>query len=228
MLAKRKKLSRKQIKEDKLVTTYYKVLKLYEKYQSKILMILGAAAVVVVVIVLYSSKVSEDNRIATTQLSRIMNTYNTGSYQEAIDGVPGTNVVGLRKIVEDYSSTQQGEYAKIFLANCYYFLGNYRTALEYYDDYSGSNTLYKATAFAGCANCYEAMNEIEKAAELYQRAASLSESDPNNPEYLIKAGKNYIKMGQTEEAKLLLEKIKKDYKNSSFSQEADRYLAEVQ
>lgn len=227
MLAKKKKLTKKQIKEDSLVKTYYNAVKFYEKYQSKILMGLGAVAVIIVVIVLYSSKVMEDNRIATTQLSRVMPLYNSGSYLEAIDGRPGTNLVGLKNIVEDYGSTEQGEYAKVLLGNCYYFQDDFTMAMDYYNDYSGDNNLFKAAALAGMANCYEAQDNIGEAASYYKKAANVSETDPLTPEYLLDAGKCYLKLNEKEEARNLLSKIKTEYKNSSVSSEADKYLALV-
>lgn len=227
MLAKRKKLTRKKIKEDKLVASYAKVLDFYEEYQSKILMGLGALAVIIVVVVLYTSKVAEDNRLATTELSRVMSLYNSGAYTEAIDGRPGTNLTGLKDIVENYGGTEQGETAKIYLANSYYFLEDYQTALNYYNDYSGGNDLFKAASLAGMGNCYSALGEFEDAADYFKKAASVSNSVPMNSEYLLDAAKYYIEIGEKEEAKNILNKIKDEYGNSTASKEVPRYLAQT-
>ena len=227
MLAKKKKLSRKQIKEDKLVASYAKVLDFYEEYQSKIIMGLGAVAIIIVVVVLYTSKVAEDNRMATTQLARVMSLYNSGAYTEAIEGRPGTNLMGLSQIVKDYGNTEQGENAKVILGNSHYFLGEYDTALEYYNDYSGGTDLYEAAAFAGMANCYAAKGDFENAADFFKKAASVSASVPMTPEYLLNSGINYIKTSNYKEAETLLQRIKDEFRNSSVASKVDKYLAEI-
>ena len=164
MLAKPKKISRKKVKEDKLVTYYSKSLEIYEKYQTQLIIGVGVIAVIILAFVLISNKKEQDNIEATTQLSRVLPIYESGNYKEAIEGRAGTNIVGLESIVAEYGSTPQGEIAKVFLANALYFQGNIEKSLEYYSDYSGDDNIFKAAAIAGEASCYSAMNEPEKAA----------------------------------------------------------------
>jgi tetratricopeptide (TPR) repeat protein len=225
VLAKPKKISRKKVKEDKLVTYYSKTLEFYEKFQTKIIIAVGVLAVIILALVFFSNKMEQDNLEATTQLARVLPIYETGNYQEAIDGRVGTNIVGLKSIVEEYGSTDQGEIAKIYLANANYYLGNIDAALEYYSDYSGGDALFKAAALAGEASCYAANGNKEKAADYYARAAKISDNNAANAEYLLKSGINYIEVGKSEEAKEVLEKIKSDYASSSFVTNANRYLA---
>ena len=97
-------------------------------------MVIGA--IVIIAVLLYMNNKQKNNEEATTYLARIMPSYDMGSYQKAIDGESGTNVLGLKQIVEEYGSTANGETAKIYLANCYSFLGNYEEAFKYYKDYS--------------------------------------------------------------------------------------------
>ena len=227
MLAKKKKLSKKQIKEDKLVTSYYKAIKFYEEYQSKILVAASVIAAIVVVIIWYTNHIKENNLKATTEMARVIPIYESGSYKEAIDGRLGTNIMGFRKIIDEYGNTDQGELAKIYIANSYYFLGDFQSALKFYDEYSGSNTEFKAAALAGEASCYETMGNYEKAAEYYKGAAFVTKYNPLNPDYLLNASINFIKIGDNQEAKYLLNKIKSDYNSPQISRDADRYLARL-
>ncbi len=227
MLTKKKKLSKKEIKEDKLVTSYVKVTQFYEEYQQKIFLVVGAIAVIVVAIILYQNKLADDNIAASDELARVSSIYTAGSYQEAIDGRPGTNINGLKYITEEYGSSEQGEIAKIYLANSYLFLGRIDEALEAYGDYSGSNDIFRATAYAGQASCYESKGNYEKAADLFDKAASVSEFVPANGEYLLNSGINYFKLGKLKEAKTRLERVKKEYTTSQASRAADRYLAQI-
>jgi tetratricopeptide (TPR) repeat protein len=228
MLTKKKKLSRKEIKEDKLVSTYYKAYGYFEENKSRILMYAGVLAAVALAVILYINNRNENNNIAGLQLSRVMNLYDSGSYLEAIEGRQGTDIIGLKKIVEEYGSTENGEIAKIYLANSYSFLGKLDDAVKYYEDYSGSNDILKATALSGEAGYYASKNEYEKAADLYRQASLVSEENVLNPEYMLQAGINYLKAGDTEKAKELFETIKKDYNTTAAFREVERYSAQVE
>ncbi len=225
MIAKKKKITKKQIKEDKLVTTYYKSVEYFNRYKQQILIGVGAVAVILFGIFWYVNNVKEKNTEATVAIAKVMPLYNSGSYQEAIEGKPGTDVMGFKKIVEEYGGTEQGNYAKIYLANSYYYLGKYDEALKYYEDYSGGNEIFQATAYAGIAACYEAMGKHEDAAEYFEKAANVSEFNAHNPEYLLNAGINYLEAENKEKAKELFEQIKKKYKKALIVREAERYLS---
>lgn len=227
MLAKKKKLSKKQIKEDKLVTSFYNARKFYEDNQSRVLIVLGAVAAIIVAIIWYNSKVTQDNHSAALELSRIYSIYDSGSFQEAIEGKPGTNVTGLRSIVDNYGGSEQGETARIYLANAYYFLGDYENAKKEYDGYSGSNKQLVASAYAGIAACLEAEGDYKGAADYYLNAADVYEFNPTNADNLLNAGKNYIKNENYEKAEEILNRIKEDYAQSAASRDVDRYLALV-
>ena len=228
MLTKKKKLSRREIKEDKLVSTYYKAYGYFEENRSRVVMGVGILVVIAAMVYFYINNRIEDNKIAGIQLARVMNIYDQGSYLEAIEGREGTNIVGLKNIVEEYGSSNNGEIAKIYLANSYNFLGRTKEALEYYEDYSGSNDIFEATALAGQASIYEARKDYDKAADFYLKASRVSDEDVLNPDYMLKAGINFMHAGDEEEAKDLFEKIKEDYNPSTAFREVDRYLAQIQ
>jgi len=227
MLTKRKKLTKKEIKQDKLVEFYYKSQQYIEENKNKVLIYVGAFALVVVAVIFFLNFRSSRNEEAGKLLSRVMDLYEQGAYLEAIEGKQGTNLVGLKKIVEDYGSTENGETAKIYLANAYAFLGQYDKALDYYKDYSGSNDIHKAAALAGQAGYYASKGEYEKAAKLFKKAANVSEINPSRPDYLLRAGINFMKAGQKDEAKELFQIIKDDYKTSTAFAQVDRYFTEL-
>lgn len=225
MLAKKKKLSKKEIKEDKLVTTFYEAKSFYDDNQTAIFSVVGIIVAIVLVAVLYSSKMEESNLSASVELTRVINTYNAGLYLQAIEGKAGTQEIGLAKIVDEYGGSEQGELARIYLANAYFYTEQYNKAMEAYDDYSGSDNLMVASALAGKAGCYENGKDYESAAEYFSKAANVSEYVPSNPNYLLNAGINYLKIKNQSEAKIVLKRIKKDYSTSLAAREVDKYLA---
>ncbi|MCF8412750.1 MAG: hypothetical protein K9G34_05785 [Melioribacteraceae bacterium] len=227
MLAKKKKLSKKEIKEDQLVTSYYQSLEFIEQYKSKLIIAAAAIAVVVLAVLLYTNKIEEDNTAANEALSRVIPLYDNNQFEQAINGQPGTTLIGLKEIVDQYSGTTNGEIAKFYLANSYFFTGEYQSALEVYQDFNGDDELLRAGAISGSANCYEALGQNEKAAELYYQASQVSEYNPDNAENLLLAGKNYLTAGQNEKSAEVLNELKANYKTSASAREADRYLAEA-
>ncbi len=228
MLTKKKKLSKKEIKEDKLVSLYYKAYGYYDENKSRILYYAAGIVVVIAAIAFYLYRHNQQNIQAGIELSRVIPVYDSGSFLEAIEGQAGTNNVGLRKIVEDFGSTENGETAKIYLANSYNMLGKYDDAFKYYKDYSGSLDMYKATALGGQADYYSSKGEYEKAADLYSKASRVSKNDMLNPDYLLQAGINYLQAGKSSEAKEMFKTIAKDYTTTPANREANKYLTELE
>jgi tetratricopeptide (TPR) repeat protein len=227
MLAKKKKLTRKEIKEDKLVATYYKAYNYVDENRKQMLIYAGVLLAVVVGVLLYLNYKSSLNEEASLHLGRVMFIYDEGNYLEAIEGRPAQGLLGLQRIVEEYGSTESGETAKIFLANSYFMLGRYEDAKKYYGDYSGGSSIFKAAAIAGEAGFYASNNEHKKAADLYKRASRISEHNAMNPEYMLNAAINYMRAGDNEEAKDLLERIKRNHTASTAFREVDRYLTQI-
>lgn len=224
MLGKKVKLSKKEIKEDKLVATYYKAVAYLDKNKKQIAIFGGILLAIVAVIFVFRYSREQSNNKAAIELSRVMDLYDQGSFLEAVTGRPGTKVIGLKKIVEEYGSTENGETAKIYLANAYNMLSKFDDAFKYYDDYSGSINMYKAAALAGKGGIYAAKKEYKKAAESFLSASKVSKEISQNPDYLLSAGQYFFEAGEKETSKEILEKLKRDYTESMASRQADQYL----
>src|SRR5690606_223576 len=123
---------------------YYKSQSFFEENKNRIFMYLGIAALVVVAVIFYMNYRSSQNEEAGLHLSKVMEMYDMGDYLGAIEGKKDIKLLGLKDIVSEYGSTENGETAKIFLANSYANLGKAEDAFKYYDDYSGSIDIYVA------------------------------------------------------------------------------------
>jgi tetratricopeptide (TPR) repeat protein len=227
MIGKKKKITKKELQEDKLVTTFYKSQEFIDEHKQKFILGIGALAVIILAVVWYSNKQTEDNLLASAQLFQIIPVYEQGQYQKAIDGEPGTQLVGLKNIAENYGNTENGELAKIYLAHSYYALGDYENALEAYSDWSGDSKLHQSTALAGMAASYEMMGKYSEAAENYEKAAKVFKIDSQSADFLLNAGINYIKSGDKNNAKNVLELVKNEYKTTTAAREVEKYLAQL-
>lgn len=225
MLTKHKKLSKKEIKEDKLVEFYYKAQSFYEENKNKVFLYGGVVVVVVIAVYLFLNYRANQNDEAGTYLGSIMEVYDMGDYLTAIEGKQGTNLIGLKKIVQDYGSTENGETAKIYLANAYSALGKLDEALNYYKDYDGDIDIFQAASLAGQAGILSYQKKYNEAAELYLKASRVSKNNILNPDYMYEAGINFMEAGEKDQAKDLFMSIKNDYKTSPVSVKVDRYLS---
>ena len=101
MLTKKKKLSKKEIKQDRLVTFYYKAYGYFEENKTKILYYIVGLVAVIALSAFYIYHRNQQNNEAGLELSRVIPSFDSGSYLEAIEGKAGSQNVGFKKIVSD-------------------------------------------------------------------------------------------------------------------------------
>jgi TolA-binding protein len=227
MLKPKKKISKKEIKEDRLVTSYFEATTWYQANKKIVNGVLTGLVVLAIVIVAYMNNVSSNNLKATTELGKVLPYYDQGKYDLAISGNLQDNIRGLQSIVDEYGSTKAGELAGFYLANSYFTQGDYDKALKYYVSVDVKDDLITASALAGAGACYEAKGDNAKAASLYEKAAFRSTKDVNVPENMFHAAQNYMHSGNKEKAIELFKKVKKDYPTSAVSRDIDRWIAEA-
>jgi TolA-binding protein len=227
MLRPKKKLSKREIKEDALITSYVKATTFYEEHKKNISIGITVLVVAVFVVVVYMKNRADNNEKALTQLGTIFQMYDAGQYQAAIDGVPEKNIPGLKSIVENYGNSRAGDLARFYLANAYFNAGHFDEALTNFEDCSPPGELLEVSRLAGIAACYEAKGDHRKAAEAFEKAATKHGKDVNAAENLNNAARNYGQAGEKEKAIELYKRIKKNYPTTTFAREADRFITQL-
>lgn len=226
MLKPQKKVSRREIKEDKLVTMYFGARAWIEENQKLLSYIAFGIVAVVAVGFLWTKNRADANEKATTMLAKITPYYDEGRYELAVNGVPQEGTQGLQAIVDEHGSTHAGQIAKLYLANANFAMKKYDKALEYYDDVSVKDKMITASAYAGMAACYEIQGNHEKAASYFEKAASKNMTLMQAPENLQRSASNYAAAGKKEKAVELLQALKKEFPTSTFARDIDRFIAE--
>jgi tetratricopeptide (TPR) repeat protein len=228
MLKARRKITHKEIKKDKLVTAYFESKEWFNKSENKkrIYTIGGIILAIVVLIFFYVSNRKAKNEEAGIKLSAIITIYDQNNYQQALDGDPAQNLMGLREIVDQYGSTESGETAKLYAGNCYFNLNDYDSALKYFDDYSGSNDIIKSSCLSGIGAVYEAKGDLKKAGEYFEKAAKVNENVVINPENLYYAVRAYSLAGDKEAANRVFETLKNEYPKSKYIGDSRRFESE--
>lgn len=227
-LKARKKITHKELKKDKLVTSYFEARNWIDQPENKKKTYIGVAIVVVIAaaVFLYYNNKSAKNEEAETKLSAVIGMYEQGKYPESVNGDPAAGIMGLAQIVNEYGSTNSGETAKLYLGNCYYNMKDYDNALKQFDDYSGSNDIIKASCISGAGAVFEAKGDLKKAAEYYEKAAKVNKTVVINQENLFYAIRAYTNAGDKESARRVFTALKEDYPKSKYINESKRFESE--
>lgn len=225
MLKAKKRITKREMKEDKLVTTYFQLMAKFEDNKRLISGVLFGLVIVAIAGWFYINNRMADDANASADLGKIVRYYDEGNFERAINGIPEENIRGLQSIVDTYSNTAAVQLTKLYLANAYYELKTYDKALQYYRDTDISDKTLMASVLAGAAACYEAMQEHDNAALQYERAASKNSDGVLAGDYLHSAALNFIVSGKKEKAIEILKRLKRDYPNSTYAKDADRLIS---
>lgn len=222
MLKPKKRLTRREIKEDKFVTTYAKVTK-YLQTHSKI--VYGVAAgLVVLIMAVYLIKAGRRaaEGKAAVELARGLAAY------ERLDLTAATDI--LRTAVEDYGGTKNGTLALLHLANTLYDQGQYAEARRYYQKFARRVRGVEFLAAAGraaVAECLEQERDYAKAAAQYEEVAKDYDEQPHAPRCLLAAGRCYALAGMKEQAERVLRTLLEKYPDAQEKTQAELVLGEV-
>jgi tetratricopeptide (TPR) repeat protein len=169
---------------------------------------------------------------ADTYLSRAANFYFGADYRHAIDGdktrkLSGDPIYGLRYIVEEYGSTNAGKRAALLLANSYYAIGKYDSAMRAFDKASSDFPLMQASIEAGKASIYEHRGNKIDAAKLFESAARRDETNPLDADYLLSAARDFEGAKNKDDAVRIYRQLLADFPRSQFDDAAQRELLKL-
>ncbi len=219
MLKPQKKLTKKEIKEDKFVQ-FTMQAKAFAEDNARMLSIVTTAVVVIIaVFFIYMHFHNQTIRKASTLLGEAQLEYQNLNISKA--------KTLLTRLIDEYDGTRPALQGKFLLANIYFQENNTRKAEETYLDfinsYSGSPILL-ASGYAGYAACLERDHKYLEAARFYKKAREAAPDFVEAADYLYLAALNEISAQAYDQAKATLNKIISDYKDSSRKNDAEAQL----
>lgn len=216
MLTPRKRISKKQLKEDKFIT-YSVLVRDWIEDNSKIVLSGVVALVVILAAVFIITKMhTKAEAAASVELAQAMRVYESRDY--------ANSVTLFTSIVNSAASTKSGKLARFFLAQSLYNSEEYAPAQEHFRKFASSfrgDDYLRAAALAGEAGCLEQLNQFAQAAEKYENIAK--KYSPLAARYLLRAARCYAQAGNDEQAKTIYRKIIQDYPNSQEKSDALLY-----
>ena len=197
------------------------------KYKKPIIIAVIAIVVVVAGFFLYKNFVSEPREDeASTELAKSQTLFNGQQYDQAL--------AGFQKIQSDYSGTDAGNLANLYVALCYAHQAkpNWAKALENAEKFSTSDDeMISPASQMALGDIYANNNQNDKAVECFKKAAKMADSEAADnvnlsiaPLALRKAGVLLESEGKKAQALEIYKNIKKTYVNSPIYQDIDKYI----
>jgi len=216
MLKPRKRITRQQIKEDKLVTFTAKASSYYAENSRTILAVGGVVVVLAIAAGFFINSRAQAEKTATFDLTLAKIEIGQQRFDTAAEK--------LTQIIENYSGTRSAADALFFLGNVYLSQGNWDQARvtfqRYLDDYGKDRQLAPA-AIAGLGLADEQEKKYRDAAERYLEAANRYPDMYNAPQYLMDAGRCFALAGDTARAEDTFKLVIDRYPKSELKQQAE-------
>lgn len=197
------------------------------KYKKPLLIAVAAVIVVVAGVILYKNYISAPREAeASTELAKSQMLFNGQQYDQAL--------AGFQKVQSDYSGTDAGNLANLYVALCYAHQAkpNWAKALENAEKFSTSDDeMISPASQMALGDIYANNNQNDKAVDCFKKAAKMADAEAADnvnlsiaPLALRKAGILLESEGKKADALEIYKKIKKTYVNSPVYQDIDKYI----
>jgi len=203
-LVKHQKLTKRQIKEDPLVTAAFRGAQAWEQHGSRILLALGAIVVLLVLAVLIGrSRTSAEER-ASGDVFRAQMSLSQGDFPTATQM--------LKEVVDNAPGTQAARHAMMLLGDAFEASGKPAEAVTWYRrslTKAGNDRDAKAGSLHGLAAALEDRGDFAQAASNYEQLAKVGVNDNERGRAMLAEARCYAKAGQTAKAIAIYKDIQK-------------------
>jgi tetratricopeptide (TPR) repeat protein len=194
-LVKHQKLTKRQIKEDPLVTAAFRGTQIWEQHGTRILLGLGAVALVVLLVFFVSRTRAQSEERAGADLFRAEMSVGQNDYATAIQM--------LREIVDAAPGTNAARSAMLYLGDAYLAQGKPAEAVNWYRralGKAGHDPLAKEASLHGLAASLEDRGDFAQAAANYADLAAMEKTDNDRGRAMIAQARCLAKAGQAQKA----------------------------
>ena len=219
MLKPKKKVTKRELKQDKFVLFTLKAKNFIED-NARILMRVAVGVLILIVLVSFYVRSKRSASVeASAMLGEAQLAYNLGD-------VKRTETV-LKTLINEYEGVTAAGQGCFFLAKLYWERDDFANAKIYFkkyiDDYAEDDIL-TAAALAGYADSLIKENNIAEAAKYYEKAGKVNPDDPMTPSYLYSAAWAYLESGKPRKAEELAQEIVEKYQKSKYKKQAEVLL----
>ena len=186
----------------------------------------GVIAAVIVGIAGYNYYITNQNTTAQEELFQAQYYFEADSLGLALNG--DGNSYGFLEIIEEFPGTKAANLASFYAGASYLRLGDFDGAVRYLKDFSSSDYLVQARAYALTGDAYMEQDDFGNAIEYYQRAADYKPNKGFTPVYLKKLAVAQEQNGALAQAAETYELIESEYPQSPLLNDAKKQKARLQ
>ncbi len=219
MLKPYKKISKRELKQDKFVS-YTLRAKEYAENNGRTLMWIGGFIVAVILILAYlAHSKSQANVKANELLARATFSYEQGNAQQ------GEEL--LKQLVDNYAGVIAAGQGCFYLAKIYWQQNDFANAKIYFkkyiDDYK-DDILLTSAAYAGYGDCLLEEGNVKDAARNYEKAAQVDTESPQAPSFYYSAARAFLDAKDYQNARKVASIIVDNYDKSEYKTKAEILL----
>lgn len=130
-----------------------------------------------------------------------------------------------QKVMKEHSGTPGGNLAALNAGELLYDQGKYQAALDCLKEFSSSDPVMQANAYALAADCYVNLKKYDQALDYLDKAISADKKNPEIvPRMLLKKANIYDEQKKYDKALKCYEEIRDDYPAADFGPGIDAYI----
>ncbi len=216
MLRPKKKLHRKEIKEDALVTRYFQARQLYDHHSRTVNAVLIAVlALAVIGVLMARSRRIEEIKAQSALGDALQSLYRNDS---------GSLIQKMDDVTKKFAGTRAAGEAAFYAGNALFETGDLKEADRRFErvlDRHCKNPVFRASSLAGRAAIAESEKRWPDAARLYAEAAEKNADLFTVPFYLKESARCHLAAGDSKSARMVLETLEKKFPESPVAQETE-------
>lgn len=198
-------------------------MNLVQQHRNNILIGAGVALIAILYFAFFSTANPEKEDEAGNAIFMAVRYYEGDSLNLALNG-DGTNP-GLLDLANEYSGTRAGNLCNFYVGAIYLRQGNAAEALNYFDAVKKEENFIAASSYSAMASITEDQGDMNGAAGLYEKAASIRKNEYTTPFFLQQAARCYLQAEDKDAALRLYKRIREEYPNSQEGQQVNKYIA---
>lgn len=208
-------------------TSMTKIEMFIENNKKVFIYTIGALIIVIGGFIAYRNLVAAPrNAKAQDLMWRAQRQFQIDSFAVALNG--NESVIGFAEIADEYSGTAAGNLAKYYAGISSLRIGEYEQALDYLGKYKSDDEITTALAIGAMGDVHCELGDLDKAVDLYIKAANKVNHEVISPRFLMKAGGVYEKLGKKDKALAAYNEIKTKFSSTPEAGQVERYIIRVQ
>lgn len=196
-----------------------------KKNRTLVFSIGGVLAALIVGIAGYNYYINDQNNTAQEELFQAQFYFEADSLGLALNG--DGNSYGFLEIIDAFPGTKAANLSNFYAGASYLQLGDFDGAIRHLQEFSSSDYLIQARAYALIGDAYLEQDDFENAEEAYEQAVGYKPNKYFTPVYLKKLAIARENGGKLAEAAAAYQVIIDDYPTSDLIHDARKHKARL-